>query len=227
MTEQNQTKATPQDAMKKTMGYQFGSMIIMLIMLFIISNPSLRNLIGGGMNTVLLPAIGFNYSYPTLTLMLSGILIGVITSIPRYFFTDWLTMGKAQHRQRAFNQVMREAYRNNQRDKIQKLNKMRTDMMMQQQQVQMNTMKPLMVLSVFTLLIFTWMYVFIANLSFKVIAFPWNHNINIQTSHLWIMPYWIVIYFLASLVVGYFITMIIKYFDFSYKLRSYEREEQA
>lgn len=212
--------------MKKTMGYQFGSMLIMLVMLFIISNPSLRNMIGGGMNTVLLPAIGFNYNFPTLTLVLSGILIGLISSIPRYFFTDWISMGKSQNRMRAFNQVMREAYRSNQRDKIQKLNKMRMDMTMEQQQVQMNTMKPLMVLSVFTLLIFTWMYVFIGNLRFKIIAFPWNHNINIQTAHMWIMPYWIVVYALASLVVGYFITMIIKYVDFTYKLNKIGKEEQ-
>ena len=37
------------------------------------------------------------------------------------------------------------------------------------------------------------------------------------------MPYWIMVYFIAIMVFGYLTTMIIKIFDFTYKVRKLER----
>lgn len=200
-------------------------MIYMMIsfgMLIIISIPNIRNAIGNAANTIFGPSIGFNGAYPLLTVIIAGVMIGLITSVPRYFFTDWINYGRMQTRSRAYSKAIRDAYKSQQRDKIQKLNKMRMEMMTQQQQVQMQTMKPLMILTIFTLFIFIWIYVFLATLPYDIISFPWDTHVNISTSKLWIMPTWIALYFIASLVIGYFATMIIKYLDFSYKLRKYD-----
>lgn len=225
MTEDTGVRTTQNDAMKKMLSFQMVYMMISLLMIFVVTNPTFRNIIGGGLNSVFLPTFGFDYNFPLLTLIISGVIIGLLTSIPRYFFTDWIEMGRIQNRMKAFNQAYRDAYRTNQKDKIQKLGKMRMDMTVQQQQVSMNTMKPLMVLTIFTFLIFIWLYVFIAALPYKNIALPWNLDINVAVAHVWIIPYWIVVYAPVSLVVGYFATMIMKYIDFSFKLRKYEREE--
>lgn len=226
MTEAGTRRPTSsQEAMKKAMGFQFIYIFIMLIMLVLVSDVSIRNTIGTTMNKMLMPVIGFNYTMPLMTLFLVGILIGLITSVPRYFFTDWISMGRTQNRMKAFNKVYREAFRSNQKDKIAKLNKMRMDVTMEQQQLSMNTMKPLMILTIFIFLIYMWLFVFVSELPYQMIATPWDTNINIATAQVFIAPYWIGIYFVASLVIGYFATMIIKYIDFTIKLRKYEKRE--
>jgi uncharacterized membrane protein (DUF106 family) len=157
--------------------------------------------------------------------VLVGVLIGLVTSIPRYFFTDWIKMGRLQQRQQAFNKVFREAYRKNEKDKIQKLQKMRMQMSTEQMQQSMNTTKPLMVLSFFTLLLFAWVYYFIDRLNYKIVAYPWNFNINVVSSHISVAEYWMITYAFTSLVIGYLATMLIKYVDFTYKLKRMEKQE--
>ena len=208
--------------MKSGLKTQMIYLLSIVVYFIVLSNATLRTTIGNGLDVVFNPVIGFHLQWPVLTLMLAGIIIGVVTSIPRYFFTDWLRMGKAQNRMKAFSKVMREAYKSNQRDKIQKLRKMQMDITMEQQQVSMNTMKPLLIFSIVTYVIFIWLFSFIANLPYAIVAFPWNWNINLN-SHLFSYAYyWIVIYFLSVMVVGYFVTMSIKYIDFSYKLNKYD-----
>jgi len=215
------------DAQKKLIRFQMIYLMISFAMLIVISEPAIRLPLGNAANAIFGPTIGFHYQFPLLTLILSGIIIGLVTSIPRYFFTDWLRYGRTQARSRAYSQAIREAYKTQQRDRIQKLNKMRMEMTMEQQQIQMQTMKPLMVLTILTLFIFIWLDVFIYSLPYGVVSFPWAPHVIISDSTFIFFPLWIVVYFLASLVIGYFATMIIKYLDFTYKLRKIEEKEQG
>ncbi len=226
---QQRTRQAPapiSDAQKSLLRMQMVYMMVSFGMLIIISMPSIRIPIGNAANDIFGPSIGFNGAYPLLTVIIAGIMIGLLTSIPRYFFTDWITYGRMQMRSRAYSKAIREAYRTQQRDRIQKLSKMRMEMMTEQQQVQMQTMKPLMILTIFTLFIFIWLDVFVKELPYDLISFPWALHINIANSRLWIMPTWIAVYFIASLVIGYFATMVIKYIDFSVKLRKIEESDQ-
>ncbi|MCL5783540.1 MAG: EMC3/TMCO1 family protein [Candidatus Thermoplasmatota archaeon] len=216
-------QTTQQNAMSKMMRINMIYMFMSIITLMIITNASMRDYIGSAMSFVFMPLVGFNYRLPLLTIVLMGAVIGAITSIPRYFFTDWIKMGRIQNRMRAFNKIYNEAMKSNQKDKVQKLQKMRMEMSMEQSQMSMSTMKPLMVLTVFTLLVFAWLYFFLSNLPYQIMAFPWDFNINIAHDYLSFSPYWVVAYFFTSLTVGYCVTMIIKYFDFSYKIRKYGR----
>ncbi|MCL4314750.1 MAG: EMC3/TMCO1 family protein [Candidatus Thermoplasmatota archaeon] len=226
MTEQQRRTPPPiSEAQKKMMKMQMVYLLITFLMLIFISTPSIRLAIGAGANAIFSPIIGFGGAYPLLTIVSSGILIGLITSIPRYFFTDWVKMGEIQHRSRAFGKAIRDAYRNNERDKINKLSRMRTEVMMESQAVTMNTMKPLMVLTIFTLLIFIWLDVFIYSLPYSLFSTPWATGLNVATSTVWIVPAWIVLYMFASLTVGYFATMLIKYVDFKYRLEKFEHKE--
>lgn len=218
---QTQTRNTPtmSEAQRKALRFQMMYFLVMILMLIVISNTTARDAIGSAANYVLGPAIGFHFTFPLMTIFLSGIIIGLITSIPRYFFTDWLRMGKMQLHTRAFSKAIRKAMASGQRDKIQKLRKKQMEVMAETQQITMNTMKPLMVLTVFTLLIWIWLDTFIYDLSYKLISFPWAYGVNISSSKVWIMPSWIIIYLIANLVFGYFVTMVIKWVDFAYKLR--------
>ncbi len=213
------------EAQKKLIRFQMAYMGISFLMLIIISIPELRIPIGNAADEIFGPTIGFNYKYPLLTLLISGIMIGLITSVPRYFFTDWMKYGRTQSRSRAFSKAMRDAYRTNQRDKVQKLNKMRMDMMVEQQQMQLQTMKPLMILTIFTIFIFIWLDVYIYVLPYGLVSFPWATHVMISQSKFIFIPAWIAVYFLASMVIGYFAFSITKYFDFSYRLRKYETQE--
>ncbi len=212
---------------KKFMMFQMIYLLVSITMIFVITSESLRSSIGNGLNSIFYPLVGFQGQYPILTIVVSGILIGVIMSVPRYFFTDWLRMGRIQNRSRAFSKAYREAMAKNQRDKLQKMRKLQMDMMVESQMVSMNTLKPLMVLTIFIFLFFIWLYVFVADLSYQLITLPWAANVNIATSSLSVFPSWIVIYMFSNLTIGYFTTMVIKYVDFSYKLRKAETAESA
>ncbi len=207
--------------------FQMIYLMVSLSMIFVITSASLRSSIGLGLNSIFYPLVGFQGQYPILTIVVSGIMIGIIMSVPRYFFTDWLRMGRIQNRSRAFSKAYREAMAKNQRDKLQKMRKLQMDMMVESQMVSMNTLKPLMVLTIFIFLFFIWLYVFVADLSYQLITLPWASNVNIATSSVWVFPSWIVIYMFSNLTIGYFTTMIIKYVDFSYKLKKAESSESA
>ena len=214
-----------QDAMAKSMRFQMIYMMASILMMIVVFTPGIRNDIGQGMSYILMPIVGFNYQFPIFTIILVAILIGLITSVPRYFFTDWIQMGRIQNRTRAFSKVYNEAMRANQRDKMAKLQKMRMEMSIEQSQLSMNQMKPLMVLTIFTFLLFAWIYYFITKVPYQIIAFPWAFNVNIATARAWEFPYWFIADILATSAFGYLATSVIKYFDFGHKLRSAEKTE--
>ena len=220
-----QGNARPQNPqMTKFMMIEFVFMFAGLGLIFIISDPSIRNPLGHYLNYFFMPLLGFNYKLPILTLMLTGIILGLISSIPRYFFTDWLKMGKMQTISRAYSKAMREAYRSGDRGRQQKLQKMQMQRQMDQAALSMNTMKPLMVTEIFFFLIFIWLYVFMITISYQYVSMPWDLNLNIVTSKIYIMPLWMALYTLGNLAVGYFVTMIMKYIDFTYKLRKIDED---
>lgn len=148
---QQANKPAAQQQMQKFLMIEFIFMFAGLGLIFIISDPAIRNPIGYDMNKVFMPILGFHYQYPILTIMLTGIILGLISSIPRYFFTDWIKMGKAQTVSRAYQQAMRQAMRDGDRVKVQKLQKkMSMERQMDQAAISMNTMKPLFVTEVFS-----------------------------------------------------------------------------
>ncbi|AGO61139.1 MULTISPECIES: DUF106 domain-containing protein [Ferroplasma] len=213
----NRPAQNPQ--MTKFMMIEFVFMFAGLGLIFIISDPSIRNPLGHYLNYVFMPLLGFNYELPILTLMLTGIVLGLISSIPRYFFTDWLKMGKTQMISKAYQKAMREAYRSGDRARQQKLQKLSMQRQMDQAALSMNTMKPLMVTEIFFFLIFIWLYVFMLTIHYQYVSMPWDLNLNIVTSKIYIMPLWMALYTLGNLAVGYFVTSIMKFVDFTYKLR--------
>jgi len=76
-------------------------------------------------------------------------------------------------------------------------------------------------------LIFIWLYVFILTLNYQVVAMPWDFDLNIVTTKVYIIPLWMALYTLGNLAVGYFVTMIMKYVDFTYKIKKIEDEEAS
>jgi uncharacterized membrane protein (DUF106 family) len=217
--QQGNTRPGQNPQMTKFMMIEFVFMFAGLGLIFIISDKSIRNPIGHALNYFFMPLLGFNYDLPILTLMLTGIILGLISSIPRYFFTDWLKMGKTQMMSKAYSKAMRESYRSGDRAKQQKLQKMSMQRQMDQAALSMNTMKPLMITEIFFFLIFIWLYVFMLTIHYQYVSMPWNLNLNIVTSRLWVMPLWMALYTLGNLAVGYFVTMIMKYVDFTYKIK--------
>jgi uncharacterized membrane protein (DUF106 family) len=207
-----------QKKMLKFQGMYFMMFIFSIVIIYI---TPIRDAIGGAFQFVLGPLIGFNYTTPVLTIALSGILTGIVSGIPRYFFTDWLKIGKTQNRAQAYRKAQNEAFKSNDRDRINKLRKMQQESMMDQQMVQMSSTAPLIILSMFTLLIFVWLYFFLAHLTFPYVSFPWATNVNLNAD-IAFFPSWIIISFISNMVVGYLITMVIKYVDFSYQIRKYE-----
>ena len=221
--EEMQRQKEMMKGMYKFQGLYF---LILIFDLAVIYYLPLRDAIGGAFQTAFGPIIGFNYRYPVLTIALSGIITGIVTGIPRYYFTDWVKIGRAQKRQAAFRKAMNDAYRENSREKISKLRKMQQEHMMDQQKIQMSNQTPLIFLSFFTILIFVWLYYFLSKLKYPFVSMPWATSIDRNASATF-FPNWIIISFISNMGVGYFVMMIIKYVDFSLKAMKYDREQIA
>ena len=219
--EEMQRQKEMMKGMYKFQGLYF---LILIFDLAVIYYLPLRDAIGGAFQSAFGPLIGFNFQYPVLTIALSGIITGVVTGVPRYYFTNWVRIGQAQKRAMAFRKAMNDAYKENSREKISKLRKMQQEHMMDQQKIQMSNQTPLIFLSFFTILIFVWLYYFLSNLKFPFVSLPWASNVDLNASATF-FPNWIIISFISNLVVGYFVTMIIKYVDFSLKEMKYSREQ--
>ncbi|MCL4349942.1 MAG: EMC3/TMCO1 family protein [Candidatus Thermoplasmatota archaeon] len=219
--EQMQKQKEMMKGMYKFQGLYF---VILIFDLAVIYYLPLRDAIGGAFQTAFGPLIGFNFQYPVLTIALSGIITGVVTGIPRYYFTDWVRLGKVQKRSQAYSKALNQAYKESDRDKVNKLRKMQQEHMMDQQRIQMSSQTPLIFLSFFTILIFVWLYYFLSNLKFAFISLPWASNLDLNASFA-VFPNWIIVSFISNLTVGYFVTMVIKYVDFSLKAMRFSQEQ--
>ncbi|EQD39103.1 hypothetical protein B1B_15532, partial [mine drainage metagenome] len=103
---QKQKQKEMMKSLTQTQMLYFGIFIFSMVVIYL---APLRQAIGTALGSVLDPTIGFNFGLPVVTLVLSGVIIGVVTAVPRYIFTDWLKMGKAQSRTRAFSEALKKS----------------------------------------------------------------------------------------------------------------------
>ncbi|MGP6219824.1 DUF106 domain-containing protein [Caldiplasma sukawensis] len=223
MRPQSQMSREQMEMQKRLLKFQGLSFLILIGSLVLIYVPVLRDGVGAGFQAFLYPIIGFGYKFPALTIVMAGVITGIVTGIPRYFFTDWVKMGKMQVESMAYSDAIKKAYRENDRELINKLSKMRTDAMLKQQSVQMSNYLPILLFSIFSLLVFVWIYYFLSKLSFDYISFPWAINVNLNAVAV-LAPYWLFFSFISNLIVGYVVTNVIKSIDFTYRIKKIEKK---
>ena len=178
-----------------------GMFLTMFLMLYIIINPGLRVVMGDVAETLLEPRIGFDGSYPALTILLAGMVMIGGTTVIRHLLVDWEQMADVQLKMQTYNKALSDARKEGQQARVQKLMKMQPEVLMLQSGMMSNQMRPMVFTMLIAIPIIMWLYEFTAGLPVQALSLPWEPHWELQERP-WFLPHWIVIYSVMALPFG-------------------------
>ena len=182
-------------------------MLFMLMIIFIM--PAIGPTLGVWFGLVLEPVIGFNGSYPLLTLFFSGLIVVFLSSLLTNFFTDWRKMAHSQEVGRAFQKEIGEARKTGNTNRLNKLMKMQPEIMRKQTEASSGMMKPMLFLIIFIWPIFMWLRGFLAGLDYYYFTVPWAGGVSFFDKPL-LFQAWLWLYLIFSMVFGQLIRQSLK-----------------
>jgi len=208
------------------------SQMVMLMMLFltifIMFDPSLRAAVGGMAGFVLGPMIGFNGSFPVLTVMLAGLGMVTLSTVVRHYFIDWVSAAEKQKKMKDFNKTLRDARMARNEAEVSKLMKKQAEMTKDTMASTFDQMKPMMFTMIFLIATFAYIGMFIGNLANATLSVPWSTNVDmnasISTSTCCAFNNWILLYMLVSISMAQIIQRILKWYSFDKKLKELDEE---
>jgi len=217
----------PQGAppMPKGAGNSLLIMMVMFFAIFILFTPEVRLAVGSALNVVFLPTIGFNGTYPILTLLITGSLMILFSTVIRHLFMDWVSMARNQKIISAFQKEFRKARLENNMYKIKKLNEIRMEVTAKSMSASQTQMKLMPVTMIVIIPIFAWLSVFVV-LSVPTTTFsvPWTPVADMLPSD-YLFPNWVLLYSLLTLSFAQVISRILKYFSFKKRLEKLELDK--
>jgi len=188
-------------------------LLLMFVMLFIFGDPGISSFIAISLNSFFYPLIGFNGTYPLLTIVIAGTFVVFLSSFFQNLFTDWKKMGESQEITRSFQKEITNARKEGNTNKVNKLMKMQPDIMKRQTEASSGMMKPMFFLFVFIVPIFMWLRFFLGNLYYYYFTVPWGSTISLFDRFLW--QYWLWLYLIFSMVIGQVIRQGLKWISWS------------
>lgn len=195
----------------------FIMVFMVMLTLFVLLNKGMRDALGGAMNFVLGPTIGFGGAYPVLTFLLAGMITSTISILGRHFFVDWVALARSQKIMSAFNKERREAMMKQNIAKLKRLNEMSSEIMQESMKHSMSQMKPMAFTMVIIIIIFSWLSSFIDTMAVDTsFSVPWDYNSDLGRAT--ILPHWVLLYALISIPFGQILQRVLKYFSFKKKL---------
>lgn len=201
-------------------------MVVMLLILIMIQ-PSLRIAFGEAVGVVLKPLIGFNGQLAVISMMFAGFITGTISILIRHFTTDWIAVAKSQKAMSEFNKVYRETVMSGNRDKVEKLQKVRQETMAEFSGIQMSQLKTLAVTMFAVIIIFAWLMSFISSgvVSSKF-SVPWSFDSDMRSVVIFI-PQWVLLYAVLSSPLTLLLPRILKYYTYKKRLEDEEYEDEG
>ena len=159
----------------------FSSMLMMfafILVIFMMFDPGLRTTTGKTMNYVLYPLIGFNNTYPILTMFLAGLILVGASTIIRHVLIDQLKMAKIQKQMGAYQKELRSATLSQNMYRVKKLKEMQPEIMKVQAEMSTSQMKPMAFTMLIAIPIFLWLSTFVGSLpvSQQTMLMPWGED---------------------------------------------------
>lgn len=191
-------------------------MLLMFVMLFIFGDPGISSFLATSLNSVFYPLIGFDGSFPVLTLILAGVIVVFLSSFFQNLFTDWKKMGESQQMTKAFQKEISKARKEGDNNRVNKLMKKQPEIMRRQTEASSGMMKPMFFLFIFIVPIFMWLRFFLGNLSYFYFTVPWATGVSLfdkPVGFLW--QAWLWLYLAFSMVVGQVIRQGLKWISWS------------
>ncbi len=185
-------------------------MVLMFLMIFVFGNQAIANWLAVSLNTVFYPLIGFEGSFPLVTLILAGVIVVFLSSFFNSLFTDWKKMGEAQELSRAFQKEISKARKEGNTNRVNKLMKMQPQIMKKQTDASSGMMKPMIFLFIFIVPIFMWLRYFLGGLDYYFFTVPWGDGASLFYKP-FLMQAWLWLYLIFSMVVGQVIRQGLKW----------------
>jgi uncharacterized membrane protein (DUF106 family) len=211
---------------KPNFGSQMMTMLVLMLFMFLLFEPGMRQTVGNAVGIAFSPLLGFGGQDPVLTLFFTGLMMSAFTIIVRHFFTDWVEQARNARISSAFNKEHREARMSNNTYKIKKLTEIQPQITAQQMKTMGTQMKLMPATMIVIVPVFAWLanfvYFDIQSVTFSV---PWAFNTSMLSSN--VLQNWILLYSLLTLPFGQVLTRVLKYFSFTRRLSQLERGDDA
>jgi len=208
----------------------FVMMIMMMLTVFIMFSPGLRETIAVALDGFFGPVFGFNGQFPTVTLVLTSIFLVVCSTSIRHVMTDWIGIARAQKIMSAIQKQKTDAMMKGDSVKMKKLEELNPEIAKHQMVLMTSNLKPVAFTMIFFIIVFPWIWmVFIPELAYGFVTLPGIAKWSLQDTIDWcIVPWgnWILVYFVLSLPIGFLLQNGFKYVSFSRMIKKTETEQQ-
>jgi uncharacterized membrane protein (DUF106 family) len=195
---------------------RFFTIFMFILAVFVLFDPVLRDALGNIVGMGLGPVIGFGGNYPTLTLILAGMVMTGLTIVVRHFFTDYVQQAESQKIVSAFNKELRKARMENNTFKTKKLMEQQPKIMEKSMKMTGSQLKLMPVTLLIVVPIFAWVAVFMFQITSPLIAVPWSYSVDLNALNLF--PNWVLLYSLISIPFGQILSRLLRYYDFKKRL---------
>jgi len=176
------------------------ALILMMLMMFSYSIPWLKTGVGQSIDLVLAPLVeNFKIPFFILIVILSAF-TGLYSSLIQKYTIDYDRMTEVQERMKEFQKEYREAQLSQDEKKIKKLDAKRDKVMKEQLELSQQQFKPMAFILVLTVPIFFWL-LFRLNQA-NTITLPYYGTQSLTAPVLWVIPAWMVWYFICSIALS-------------------------
>lgn len=138
---------------------QFVTFTAFILGMLILIDAGARQFTGLVVGAVLEPVIGFGKAVPILTILLASVVMVVVTSVVRHYFTDYLKTARSQEVMKAFQREMRSARKEKNLHKMKRLTEKNQELMRLQAEQSSAQLKPMAITMVVVVPIFAWLLV--------------------------------------------------------------------
>jgi uncharacterized membrane protein (DUF106 family) len=193
-------------------------MMIFLLFMLILIDPSVRSAIGNALDPALTPVLGLDFRYPLITLFLAGLMSLTFSTIIRHFTTDWMELARIQKIQSTFNKEMKDARLSNNNAKLKKLQEKQPEILKMSMKLSSSQMKLMPITMVFVVPIFIWLSVFMYQLPVSTVSVPWAPKVGLLVGDVCFFPNWIILYSLLSIPFSQVLQRVLKLYKFRKKI---------
>jgi len=177
------------------------ALLFMMLMMLSYSIAWLRESVGQNIDLAFAPLVdGFKIPFFILIVILSA-LTGLYSSLIQKYTINYDRMTEVQERMKEFQKEYREAQLSQDEKKIKKLDAKRDKVMKEQLDLSQQQFKPMAFILVLTVPIFFWL-LFRLNQLNTTITLPYYGMQNLTAPVLWVIPAWMVWYFICSVALS-------------------------
>jgi len=137
-----------------------------------------------------------------IMLFVMAAITGLYASLIQKYTMDWDLMRRVQDQMKHFQQEFREAQVADNQAKLKKLEGQRSDMMADQMKMSKQQFKPMAYISIISLPLFMWAYLFISQHPDPTLVFPFWGEKMLTGFAIGPIQYWIYWYFICSLPIS-------------------------